>query len=67
MSGKNRWLVTDEPVEVGDSRRTTDKFKGIYTRIYLIKIKQNRKMSTCNLGFRITWILTNYAQKLPGR
>ena len=30
--------------------------------------EQNRKMSTCNqpVGFRITGILTNYAQTLPG-
>jgi hypothetical protein len=37
MSGKNRRLVTDEPVEfegksveVGDFRRITDHFRGIY-------------------------------------
>ena len=43
MFGKNRRFVTDEPVEfekeppveVGDFRRITDCFKGIYGRIYL--------------------------------
>ena len=46
--------------------RITDRFRGIY-RIYLKWInKQNRKMSTCNrLDYRITRILTDYAQKLP--
>ena len=55
MSGKNRWLVTDEPVEfeikpfeVGDFRRITDHFRGIYRRIYSKGMKQNQKMSTCN-------------------
>ena len=42
LLGKNRQLVTDEPiefeelqVEVGDFRRITDRFKRIYGRIYL--------------------------------
>jgi hypothetical protein len=30
MSGKNRQLATDGPVEVGDFRRITDHFRGIY-------------------------------------
>jgi hypothetical protein len=37
MPGKNRWLVTDEPVEfekylveVGDFRRIADLLRGIY-------------------------------------
>jgi hypothetical protein len=34
MSGKNRRLVTDEPVEVEDFRRITDHFREIYG-IYL--------------------------------
>ena len=34
MSGKNRRLVTDEPVEVDDFRRITDHFREIYG-IYL--------------------------------
>ena len=35
MSGKNRQLVTDGPVKVGDVRRITDHFRGIYGGIYL--------------------------------
>ena len=53
LSGENWQLVTDEPVEfekwpveVGDFRRTTDHFRGIY-RIYT-PLKQIRKNSTCN-------------------
>ena len=34
MSGKNRRLVTNEPVEVDDFRRITDHFREIYG-IYL--------------------------------
>ena len=48
MFGKNRWLVTNkpvefevQPVEVRDSRKFTNHFRGIY-RIYIIQ------MSTCN-------------------
>jgi hypothetical protein len=44
LNGKNRQLVTDEPVEfekypveVGDFRRITGHFRGICRRIYLIK------------------------------
>ena len=54
LLGKNRRLVTDEPVqfeeepvEVQDFRRITNHFRGIYG-IYLKCIKQNWKMSTCN-------------------
>ena len=50
MSGKNRRLVTDEPVEfekepveVGDFRRITDQFRGIYRRIYLKWMKAKPK------------------------
>ena len=35
-------LVTDELVEVGDFRRVTNHFRGIFI------IRKNRKMSTCN-------------------
>jgi hypothetical protein len=42
LLGKNRRLITDEPVkfekspvEVGDFRRITDHFRGIYRRVYL--------------------------------
>ena len=34
MMGKNRRLVTDAPVEVGDGMKITGHFRGIY-RIYL--------------------------------
>jgi hypothetical protein len=41
LNMENQWLVTDDPIEyekqpaeVGDFRRITDHFKGIY-RIYL--------------------------------
>ena len=54
MSGENRRLVADEPVEfekelvgVQDFKRITYHFRGIY-KIYLKQRKQNRKMSTCN-------------------
>ena len=54
MIGKNRQLVTDEPVEfekqpveVQDCRKITDYFRRIY-RIYPNLIKENRRMSTCN-------------------
>jgi hypothetical protein len=47
MIGKNRRLVTDEPVEVQECRRITDHFRGSY-RIYPKLIKENRRMSTCN-------------------
>ena len=47
MIGENQHLVTDEPFEVGDFRRITDHFRGIY-KIYPNSMKQNRRMSTCN-------------------
>jgi hypothetical protein len=47
MIGENRQLVTDEPVEVQDCRKITDRFRGIH-RIYLNLEKENRRMSTCN-------------------
>ena len=69
MSGKNRRLVTDEPVEfekepveVGDFRRITDQFRGIYRRIYLKWMKAKPKdVNMSPDGFIITRILTNYA------
>ena len=55
MIGMNRQLVTDEPVEfeklpveVQDCRKITDHFRGIY-RIYPNLIKEDRRMSICNL------------------
>ena len=54
MFGKNRQLVTNEPVEfekksveVHDCRIITGRLRGIY-RIYLNLIKESRMMSTCN-------------------
>ena len=47
MVGEDRQLVTDEPVEVGDCRRITDYFRGIY-RIYSNLVKENWRMGTCN-------------------
>ena len=47
LSGENWQLVIDEPVEVQDFKRITDRFRGIY-KIYLKWIKLNWKMSTCN-------------------
>ena len=73
-SGKNRRLVTDEPIEfeklvfeVGDFNSITNHFKGI-CKIYLKWIKKNLKMSTCNwlILESVVLILTAYAQKLPG-
>jgi hypothetical protein len=55
MIGENRQLVTYEPVEfeilpveVQDYKKLTDHLRGIY-KIYLNLIKENRRMSTCNL------------------
>ena len=55
MIGENWQLVTDEPVEfeklpveVQDRKKITDHFRGIY-KIYPNSIKENRRMSTCNL------------------
>ena len=54
MIGKNRQLVTNEPVEfekwpveVQDCRKITDHLRGIY-RIYPNFIKETQMMSTCN-------------------
>ena len=70
MIGKNRQLVTNEPVEVGDFKRITDHFRGIYE----ICLQMNEakpedvNMSAKPAGFRITRILTDYyAQKLTSR
>ena len=35
MSGKNRWLVADESVEVQEFMEITDHFRGTYRIIYL--------------------------------
>ena len=43
IMGENWQLVTDEPVEVQDCRKTTDHFRGIY-RTYPILIKENQRM-----------------------
>ena len=40
-------LVTDEPVEVYDCKKSTDHFIGIY-RIYPNVMKEIKRMSTCN-------------------
>ena len=47
MNGKNRQLVTDEPVEVQDCTKITNHSGGIH-RIYPNVIKENRRMSACN-------------------
>ena len=46
-NGENRLLVTDEPVEVQDSRKTTDHFRGI-CRVFLKLLKKSQKITTCN-------------------
>ena len=43
MIVENRQLVTDEPVEVSDCRKATDRFRRMY-RIYPNLIKENRRM-----------------------
>ena len=43
MNVENWLLVTDEPVEVQDFRKTTNHFRGVY-RMYLKSIKENQKM-----------------------
>ena len=47
MIRENGQLVTNEPVEVENCRKITDRFRIIY-RIYPNLIKENRRMSTCN-------------------
>ena len=62
---ENPLLVTDQPVEVQDSRKFTHHFRGIY-KIYTNLTKKNCKMSTYNkldlesLGSRII-IVNNLA------
>ena len=76
MFGKNRdYLQMNRlssickiPVEVQDFRKeTTDHFRAIY-RIYLkcMKAKVLEDVNIESVGFRVTRILTDYAQKLPG-
>ena len=56
MIGENRWLVTDEPVEfkeepveVQDCRKITDRFRRIHRIVlYPNLIKENRRTSICN-------------------
>ena len=48
MVGDHRQLVTSEPVEVQDCRKITDHSRAIY-RIYPNSMKENRRLSTCNL------------------
>ena len=70
MIGEIRQLVTDEPVEfgnepveVGDCRKITDRFRGI-CRIYPNLMKENRRMLTCNrFGLANTRISTGYTLK----
>ena len=47
MTGEDRQLVPNEPVEAQDYRKTTDRLRGIH-RTYPSLIKRNRRMSTCN-------------------
>ena len=46
-TGRNRPLLTDEPVEFQDFGKFTNRFRGNYI-IDLKLMKENRKMSTCN-------------------
>ena len=72
-SGKNRRLVTDEPIEfeklvfeVGDFNSITNHFKGI-CKIYLKWIKKNLKMSTCNrLNLESVGSWPTLPKNLPG-
>ena len=41
-------LVTDEQVEVGDCRKITGHFGGIYRILYPNLVKENRRMWACN-------------------
>ena len=47
MNGRNRLLVTNEPVEVQDCRKISDHFRGI-CGIYLELMKKTRKITTRN-------------------
>ena len=63
MIGENRQLVTNEPVEIGDCRKITGRFRGIY-RMYPNLMKENRRMLTCNrFGLANTWISTSCTLK----
>ena len=79
MLGKNRRLVTYAPVEfekwpaveVGNFKRITDHFRGIYERNIPHMNKAAKPEDRCQhvTGwiFRFTRILTDYAQKLSGQ
>ena len=60
-NGENQPPVTNEPVEVQNSRKTTHHFKGIYV-IYFKLTKENQKITTC------TWLdlETPCPKNLPG-
>jgi hypothetical protein len=47
LIGENWQLVTNEPVEVQDYKKTIDHSRGIY-RICPNLTKENRRVSTCN-------------------
>ena len=65
MNRENRPLITWEPVEAHDFRKTADRFWRI-CGIYLKFVKKNRKNTTCNrLDLETTRISTDYAQKRP--
>ena len=74
MFGKNRRLVTNEPVEfeglagwVWDFGRIVDHFWGIY-RLYLkwMKTSKPEDVNMWPVGFRITRILTDYRKPIAG-
>jgi hypothetical protein len=50
MIGENWQLVANEPVEVQDYMKITNHFRGNYRRIYPNLIKQNWRISTCDLN-----------------
>ena len=64
MIGENRHLLTDEPVEVQDCKKITDKFKVIieYTQFNKGKLKDVNMYSN---ELANTEISTDYAQKSP--
>ena len=65
MNRENRPLITYEPVEAQDFRKTTGHLWGMYG-IYLKSVKTNRKITPCNrLGLENTRISADYAQKPP--
>ena len=70
MSGENRQLFTNEPVEVQDCRKINDHFRGIYRILYPnYLVKENQGLSTFNrldlqtLGSQVLNLLS-YAQKM---